>query len=200
MPLMTVSARARIGSVAFSSDGTRIVSGLKDCSVRVWDAWTGVELKELKGHIKTVGSVAFSSDGTWIVSGSRDSTVRVWDAWTGVELKELKGHTKTVRSVAFSSDGTRIVSGSEDCSVRVWDVMSTGISSDVFIGDARFAWRLADSNWIISSQEENPLMWVPRELNLITPPKILIISRSGCSTVDFSQSMIGVDWIHCYTP
>jgi WD40 repeat protein len=39
-----------VNSVAFSSDGTRIVSGSIDESVRVWDVSTGVELKELKGH------------------------------------------------------------------------------------------------------------------------------------------------------
>ena len=190
---------ARVNLVAFSSDGTRIVSGSHDKSVLVWDALTGMKLKELKGHTHYVNSVAFSSDGTQIVSGSWDKSVRVWDASTGVELKELKGHTGWVMSVAFSSDGTRIVSGSTDNSVRVWDV-STGILSNIFIGDARFAWHLADSNWIISSEEQNPLMWVPREVNLITPDNILIISRSGCATVDFHQSMIGVDWIHSYTP
>jgi WD40 repeat protein len=81
------------------------VSGSDDNSVRVWDASTGVELKELKGHTRSVNSVAFSSDGTRIVSGSDDNSVRVWDASTGVELKELKGHTRSVNSVAFSSDG-----------------------------------------------------------------------------------------------
>ena len=91
------------------------------------------------------------------------------------------------------------MSGSNDHSVRVRD-MSTGLLSDVFIGDARFAWHLADSNWIISSQAQNPIMWVPREVSLMTPLSILIISRSGYATVDFHQSMIGVDWIHSYTP
>ena len=188
-----------VNSVAFSSDGTWIVSGSDDKSVRVWDASTGVELKELKGHTRSVNSVAFSSDGTRIVSGSSDNSVRVWDALMGVGLKELKGHTGWVNSVAFSSDGTRIVSGSYDNSVRVWDV-STGTLGDVLIGDECFAWHLADSNWIISSQDQNPLMWVPQEVGLCTPVNILIISRSGSATVYFHQCMIGVDWVHSYTP
>jgi WD40 repeat protein len=72
-----------VWSVAFSSDGTRIVSGSFDNSVRVWDASTGAELKTLNGHTGYVSSVAFSSDGTRIVSGSSDNSVRVWDALTG---------------------------------------------------------------------------------------------------------------------
>jgi WD40 repeat protein len=60
-------------SVAFSPDGTRIVSGSDDNSVRVWDASTGAELKVLNGHTGPVLSVAFSPDGTRIVSGSMTS-------------------------------------------------------------------------------------------------------------------------------
>ena len=63
--------------------------------------FTGVELKELKGHTERVNSVKFSSDGMRIVSGSDDNSVRVWDVVTGVELKELKGHTEHVNSVTF---------------------------------------------------------------------------------------------------
>ena len=168
------------------------MSGSYDCSVRVWDASTGLELKKLKGHTSWVNSVAFSNNGAWIVSGSFDKSVRVWDASTGVVLKELKGHTEFVNSVSFSSDGTRIVSGSDDNSVRVWDAS--------MIGHENFAWNLADKNWIISSQGQDHLMWVPQGADLVHGFNILIISRSGVATVDFHQSMIGDDWVHCYTP
>ena len=73
-----------VRSVAFSSDGTRIVSGSSDQTIRVWDAATGQQVGEaLRGHENQVNSVAFSSDGTRIVSGSSDQTIRVWDAPTG---------------------------------------------------------------------------------------------------------------------
>jgi WD40 repeat protein len=110
-PLMTISTGSYCSAVAFSSDGTRIVSGSGDNSVQVWDASTGAELNVLTGHTDWV---TFSSDGTRIVSGSRDNSVRVRDASTGAELKVLMGHTDTANSVAFSYDGTRIVSGSSD--------------------------------------------------------------------------------------
>ena len=73
-----------VSSVAFSPDGTRIVSGSDDKTVRVWDADTGKPVGEpLTGHTDAVSSVAFSPDGNRIVSGSDDKTVRVWDAATG---------------------------------------------------------------------------------------------------------------------
>jgi WD40 repeat protein len=121
-----------VNSVAFSSDGTLIVSGSGNNTVRVWDLSTGKVQSVLEGHIAWVRSVAFSSDGTRIVSGSGDGFVRVWDMSTGKVQSVLKGHKYQVISVAFSSDGTRIASGSADESVRVWDV-STGKVQSVLL-------------------------------------------------------------------
>ena len=66
-----------VRSVAFSPDGTRIVSG-GGRTVRVWDAETGQEKAVLKGHAAEIRSVAFSSDGNRILSGSLDTRLREW--------------------------------------------------------------------------------------------------------------------------
>ncbi|KAJ7181118.1 hypothetical protein C8R46DRAFT_598076 [Mycena filopes] len=123
MQVVLVGHQDAITSVAFSPDGTRIVSGSWDKTVRVWDTETQTQIGALLGgHTGTVTSVAFSPDGTRIVSGSKDKTVRVWDTQTQAQIGvPLQGHTDTVFSVAFSPDGTRIVSGSSDDTVRVWD-------------------------------------------------------------------------------
>ncbi|KAH8795976.1 WD40-repeat-containing domain protein [Flagelloscypha sp. PMI_526] len=122
--MVSMNVGSRVKSVAFSLDGTRIVSGSDDKCVRIWDAQSSLPLNELNGHRKLVNSVAFSPDGTRIVSGSKDKSVRIWDAQSGRQLNKLNGHRKHVNSVAFSSDGTLIVSGSNDSSVRIWDAQS----------------------------------------------------------------------------
>ena len=76
-------------SVAFSLDGTQIVSGSDDETLRLWDAVSGAHLNTLNGHSNSVRSVAFSPDGTQIVSGSNDRTLRLWDAVSGTCLNML---------------------------------------------------------------------------------------------------------------
>lgn len=105
IPLITIQEVGTVNSVSFSTDGTRIVSGSYDKSVRVWDASTGQQLQVLNDHVGRVTSVSFSADGTQIVSGSEDKSVRVWDAWTGQQLQILDGHTDQVTSVSFRQMG-----------------------------------------------------------------------------------------------
>ena len=95
-----------VTSVAFSPDGTQVVSGSWDQTVRLWDAVTGALQQTLEGHTDSVTSVAFSPDGTQVVSGSDDQTVRLWNAATRALQQTLEGHSASVRSVAFSPDGT----------------------------------------------------------------------------------------------
>jgi WD domain, G-beta repeat len=113
----------QIISVAFSPDGTRMVSGSEDNTVRVWNTNTRQPIgQRFKGHQKAVLAVAFSPDGTKIISGSVDKTIRLWNASTGEPIgNPLKGHRYSVVSVAFSPDGTKIVSGSDDKTIRLWD-------------------------------------------------------------------------------
>ncbi|MHC6202356.1 WD40 repeat domain-containing protein [Breznakiellaceae bacterium SP9] len=102
-------------SVAFSPDGTQLVSGAGK-TVILWDIATGREIRTLLGHSDYVSSVAFSPDGTQLVSGAgdwnTDGTVKLWDAATGREIRTFSGHSGPVNSVAFSPDGTQLVSGS----------------------------------------------------------------------------------------
>jgi len=111
----------KVFSIAWNSDGSRLVTAGWDESARVWDPVTGQELLKLQGHEGWVNSAAFSSDGSRIVTASSDHTVRIWDASTGAQLLVLREHLNHVYSAQFSHDGTRIVTASKDGTARVWD-------------------------------------------------------------------------------
>jgi WD40 repeat protein len=109
-------------AIALTPDGTRVVSGSEDGTLRVWDSDSGEQLQELRGHEGSVTAVALTPDGTRAVSASQDMTLRVWELDSGQELLELRGHDGAVTAVAVTPDGTRAVSASQDMTLRVWDL------------------------------------------------------------------------------
>jgi WD40 repeat protein len=121
------SQTCTIFSVAFSPDGTRVVSGCADDTAKVWDATTGAVILTLKGHTAGVKSARFSADGLRIVTSSYDGLAKIWDALNGVELLTLKGHGGAVYSASFSPDGTRVLTAAEDRTARVWDATTGAV-------------------------------------------------------------------------
>lgn len=69
-----------VGCVAFSADGSRIVSGGDDHSIKLWETTSGHELLTLNGHAAEIECVAFSADGESLISASIDGAVKVWNA------------------------------------------------------------------------------------------------------------------------
>src|SRR5271170_6927233 len=118
-----------VNSVAFSPDGSRIVTASWDTTARMWDAKTGAALATLSGHKFWVNSAAFSPDGGRVVTTSWDKTARVWDAKTGAALAVLSGHTGPVNSARFSPDGSRVITASNDNTARVWDAKTGAVLS-----------------------------------------------------------------------
>jgi WD40 repeat protein len=116
----------RVTSIAFSSDGSHIVSGSMDGTVRIRLVASSEEQHaSIPGHSACVNHVVFSSDGSRLVSGSDDRTARIWDSLTCEELAVLHGHEDEVWTVAYSPDSARVISGSRDRTVRVWDALDS---------------------------------------------------------------------------
>jgi WD40 repeat protein len=87
-----------INSVAFSGDGSQLVSGSDDKTVRLWSVASGKLLKTIEGHSDIVESVAFHPNGKQVASCSGRKTVRIWTVceWSdrthqlfGGEMKRL---------------------------------------------------------------------------------------------------------------
>ena len=123
-----------VQSIAFSPDGSYIVSGSGDGMARLWEAATGKEIARMT-HDGSVNSVSFSPDGRYIVSGSGDGTARVWEATTGKEVSRMT-HDNYINAASFSPDGRYVVSGSRDGTARVWESATGKEVTRVLHGDS----------------------------------------------------------------
>ena len=75
--------RDYVACIAFSPDGTRLVSGSRDATVKIWNLKTAKCLRTLKGHRDCIHSVAYSFDGRRVASAGFDKTIRIWNAKIG---------------------------------------------------------------------------------------------------------------------
>ena len=113
-------------SVAFSPDGSRVVTGGSDGAVRIWSASSGAQLSALNGGVSGAASVQYSPDGARIVTAGGDPTARIWNARSGSVLSVLPEPVSQL-AAAFSPDGARVVTASADRKARVWDAHTAAL-------------------------------------------------------------------------
>lgn len=116
----------RIADLAFSPEGTHLLTGGDDGTVRLWDVVAGKELRRLGTPLLRVAAVAFAPQGRRVAAAGveqKPPTVRVWDLATGDETAALTGHLHGVASLVFAPDGRHLLSGSlGDATARLWEV------------------------------------------------------------------------------
>jgi WD40 repeat protein len=116
----TVHVWTEVHGVAFSPDGTRLVTASSDHTARIWDAASGARLAELS-HDGAILTVACGPDGDLIATGGYDKAARIWQAASGQSVHLLR-HGGLVQKVAFSPDGATVATASADKTARIWDV------------------------------------------------------------------------------
>jgi hypothetical protein len=134
--------------LAFSPDGSRLLSGDITGAIRLWDVNAARELKQRTDGC-TCGAVAYHPREELALYAGADHALRLWDLRTGQVLRSFPGHGRAVRAVAFSPDGRLALSGGLDRTARLWDVATgkqryllphpTVVEGVAFSADGRWA-------------------------------------------------------------
>jgi WD40 repeat protein len=112
--------------VDVSPDGAHALSGSHDCTVRLWNLSTDVNVAgggilECAVELENFCCLCclFSPNGALFLFGDGES-LKLYDSTTHQLQHTLTGHSDTVVSCSFAPGGASIVSGSYDCTLKVW--------------------------------------------------------------------------------
>ena len=109
-----------VHAIAFSDDGSRILSAGQDGKIVVWSLETKQKLQTINAHRGSVRDADFV-DAKRIISGGQDRRLCLSDIDSG-EVAELTNRLKPVSTVAISSDGKRFAAGIEDTRMLIGDI------------------------------------------------------------------------------
>src|SRR6266481_1830208 len=114
--------------MAVSSNGQIAAVGQPDKAVKIYDAQSGRELRDLS--FKAIpeaenSSLAFSADARLIAFAKTSETISVQEATTGRELYSINtGFSKTPQRLQFSADGRFLVTATDNnasAAMKLWD-------------------------------------------------------------------------------
>ena len=130
---------ADIECVKFIFNGMYLLTGSKDCSIKIWDVNKNFALlNTLNGHKAPILALDFSPEKELVATAGRDSTVKIWDVSSlapsrrssrdddrgeNAQLRaSMDGHRGDVCTLTFFNKGNNIMSGARDNSMKIWSI------------------------------------------------------------------------------
>jgi WD40 repeat protein len=132
-------------SVVFSPDGSQVLSGHSDGTIRLWEAQTGLTIGAIKTAGRNAAHCAFTPDGNAIICVNHDDNpIRIIDARSGDIIRNVSKmdigkfeHTGHDESLAISPDGKMMAVSAPRGKIGLWEIESGRLVSKFDAGLSR---------------------------------------------------------------
>ncbi|WP_141731411.1 WD40 repeat domain-containing protein [Oligoflexus tunisiensis] len=128
-----ISIAGRTNNMMMTPDGEKLIAGLYDGDIQVFDLRSKKRISTLKGHWASASSFSLSPDNKILVSGNFDQTIKVWDLEQTKLLSEIPCCQGEFLRIDLSPDKKFIVGSSWNKFVKIWSidgVLQKSISSE----------------------------------------------------------------------
>lgn len=159
-----------VTTVAYSSDGSKIVTGGSDDKVKIWSI-NGTLLSTCTGHSGDITTVKVTPDNNFVVSSSKDNTIKVWNITTGMLVQTISGHTNDVNGIDISPDGNKLVSASSDSTCKIWNLNTGALITTFGVADSgavnTVAWSPIGDKIVTGNMLSDVVLWsIPSTLGI----------------------------------
>ena len=121
-----------------SPDGSTIITGARNGTIRLWDANSGEATRTLTSNVGGVEEAVIDPSGRWLVAVGDGGAWR-WDLdQTDSQAVAVDESDGALWSAAFSEDGTRLATAAESGVVRMYDTSTWTEVGEPFTEDVDF--------------------------------------------------------------
>ncbi|WP_372368027.1 DUF4062 domain-containing protein [Candidatus Uabimicrobium sp. HlEnr_7] len=146
-----------VGSIHFTPDSKKLISGSMDKTVRLWNTKnTGTNIQAPE-HKFLVSAMAISQDGKYIASGSYDQNIILWDGETGKQQTEFT--IGIVSCLQFSPCNQNLIIGTHDKKIHVWNLKNQSLTCTLLGHNQSITTLAVSGNTIASASEGNIFLW-----------------------------------------
>jgi WD40 repeat protein len=158
-------------TVSWTQDGSRILSGSLDGTVRLWDVATGRLVRVFKNALNSSGvpdrilAAAFVDRNESEIAATTEKSIIVWDAESGSVLRRI-GSDRFMTDLCFSPDGHfaavhTVTVGNNDRRLDLFDIAAGRLVASLpgEISDAK-PLALSDNNMLLAVDRGNGLLEV----------------------------------------
>ena len=143
-----------ITGLAFTPNGSWLISSSGDRTCGQWDVATGKELRDkVLKHPEWVSAMSMSADGTMVLTACDDGYARLWRLADASEIVSIQSEDSIYNDVALSPDANQaLLTSAAKQSVYRWDIDVDELTSLPAItrrGGLVWSARYADGGWSV---------------------------------------------------
>ncbi len=114
---------ADVKDLLLLKDGTTLVTGSADETIRLWNLQTGAEVGLIQGHSSSVNALARTVDQNILISAGADRRIHFWALPSGEPIEQIdEAHSGSINSLAVSNNGQWLASADSNGIIKLWDL------------------------------------------------------------------------------
>jgi WD40 repeat protein len=180
-----------------TADGSRLVTGCTDGTLRIYSMNGGTLIRECKAHKQGITAIARSSSAEMIASAGWDGTVKLWNCTSGELIHTLLRPAGGVTGMTATPDGSAIYAGYTGGTVRQipWGAGDVHRALDVYTGSVRAVAISPDGTLLACAGGDTTLrIWNVKTGDLVTGIEGLTTTGRSLAFSPDGKTLISGGW------